>query len=393
MFMEKELPQAWLALTIGFLTSAISAINNWKVSPLIPTFMSEFNLSSYALAGVLVGIVGAVAVFVVLPGGLLVSRYGPKRVIALSLSATAIGSFSQVFAPSFALLLAGRALEGFGSALTLVSSSTLISNHFSSRHLGIAMGIFAAAPPLGSLISLNLSAVVSALYGWRTMWIIGSGLTLPVLAGLFLLKGERKSSAQDYSLRGSFSNASIWLIPLAYFAMVASGQCIWAWGPTYLSEVRGLNMSYASFIPTITSIMALLVSPFGGWLSDRTNVRKWVILAPLLVLGVLYPAVPYVATSYFAIMMILIGIFNNIIPAGVLSEVVKLSGPSTAVGLSVNYLYIQMSIMVGPPFFGLILDVTHSWEASFFSLIAFIIIGLLGILFATKYDRKKSDSR
>ena len=255
--MEKDLPHAWLALVIGFLTSAISAINNWKVSPLIPTFMSEFNLSSYALAGVLVGIVGAVAVFVVLPGGLLVSRYGPKRIIALSLSATAIGSFSQVFAPNFALLLAGRALEGFGSALTLVSSSTLISDHFSARHLGVAMGIFAAAPPLGSLISLNLSAVVSALYGWRTMWIIGSGVTLPVLASLFLLKGERKTVARNYSMKGAFSNAATWLIPLAFFAMVACGQCIWAWGPTYLNEVRGLDMSYASFIPTITSIMAL----------------------------------------------------------------------------------------------------------------------------------------
>jgi len=87
-------------------------------------------------------------------------------------------------------------------------------------------------------------------------------------------------------------------------------------------------------------------------------------------------------------MMILIGCFNNIIPAGVLSEVVKLSGPSSAVGLSVNYLYIQMSIMIGPPFFGLMLDVTHSWETSFLSLIAFVAIGLLGTLLAAKFGRK-----
>jgi predicted MFS family arabinose efflux permease len=387
--MERDLPQAWLALTIGFLTSAISAINNWKVSPLIPTLMSEFSLSSYALAGVMVGAVGAVAVFVVLPGGLLVSRYGPKRVIALSLSATALGSFSQIFAPDFGFLLAGRALEGFGSALTLVSSSTLISDHFSSRHLGMAMGIFAAAPPLGSLLSLNLSAVVSELYGWRTMWILGSALTLPVLACLFLLKGERKSAQQKYSIRDSFSNAGIWLIPLAYFAMVACGQCVWTWGPTYLNKVRGLDMNVASFIPTITSIMALLVSPFGGWLSDRTNVRRWVILMPLVILGVLYPLVPYVATSEFAVMMIVVGIFNNIIPAGVLSEVVKLSGRSSAVGLSVNFLYIQMSIMVGPPFFGLILDMTHSWEASFFSLLLFVLMGVLGVLVAGRYNRNE----
>jgi MFS family permease len=78
--------------------------------------MSEFGLSSYALAGVMVGAVGAVAVFVVLPGGLLVSRYGPKRVIALSLSATH-SSFPNLCA-DFIAASGGKGVEGFRSALT-----------------------------------------------------------------------------------------------------------------------------------------------------------------------------------------------------------------------------------------------------------------------------------
>jgi predicted MFS family arabinose efflux permease len=374
--MDREYPQAWLALGAAFFTLAVASLNTWKISPVIPTFIQEFGLSSYAVTGLLAGVSGIIAVIIVIPSGFIISRYGPRKMAIFALFAIVIGSLTQIFATDFTILFLGRILEGLGSALTLVSTSTLVSMYFPGHRIGIGMGIFSAAFPFGNVLGVNLSSVISSTYGWRVMWSLGIALTFPVMIMLLILK-NRKTVSKDKTIKTWFSSTQVWLIPTAQFAMVSAGIALVAWCPTYLNEVRMIPITYASFIPSITTMMAIIVGPLGGWLLDKFNIRKSIYLIPLAALAFLYPTIPYVGTQYLVLMMIVVGVFNNLISPWCLPKVVRASGPNPEIGMAVFYLYAQLGTMVGPTLFGAIYDVSHSWENSFLSLLIPIAMGLV----------------
>ncbi|HEY3481045.1 MAG TPA: DHA2 family efflux MFS transporter permease subunit, partial [Streptomyces sp.] len=105
--------------------------------------------------------------------GFLLERFTPRQVFLFSLSAFSLGTLLCALAPGFGMLMAGRVVQAFGTAVMLPLLMTTVMRLVPPERRGATMGtitiVIAVAPAIGPTIG---GAVLSSL-GWRWMfWIV-----------------------------------------------------------------------------------------------------------------------------------------------------------------------------------------------------------------------------
>ncbi|HEY9151998.1 MAG TPA: MDR family MFS transporter [Anaerolineales bacterium] len=121
--------------------------------------------------------------------GYLADRFGIKRVYLLGLGIFALGSFLCGLAPSLGLLIAARALQGFGGGIAQPLGPAQLYRAFPPKEQGTALGLFGialvVAPALGPilggwLVDVNL---------WRAIFFVNVpiGVIGVILGSQFLL--------------------------------------------------------------------------------------------------------------------------------------------------------------------------------------------------------------
>ena len=112
-------------------------------------------------------------------------RYGRRRSIVLASSLLVAPTIGAALAPSFALLLVFRALQGLCMPGLLTAGVPYITEVFAPRIGGRAMGYYVTALVAGGLIGRVGVALLAAAFGWR--WGIGLLAVLP-LAAAFVMR-------------------------------------------------------------------------------------------------------------------------------------------------------------------------------------------------------------
>src|SRR5438132_9565772 len=121
--------------------------------------------------------------------GPLSDRYGRKRSIVLASSLLVAPTIGAALAPSFALLLVCRALQGLCMPGLLTAGVPYITEVFAPRIGGRAMGYYVAALVAGGLIGRVGVALLAAAFGWR--WGIGLLALLPFVAAFVMRRTVR----------------------------------------------------------------------------------------------------------------------------------------------------------------------------------------------------------
>src|SRR5918995_6815904 len=93
------------------------------------------------------------------PGGALVDRWGPSRVIAAGLALVTIGGGLRAVVPEFALLLTLTFLFGAGIGVSQPSLPRLMRSRFPFR-LGVTTGIYASGLISGSIVGASLTGPI-----------------------------------------------------------------------------------------------------------------------------------------------------------------------------------------------------------------------------------------
>lgn len=108
------------------------------------------------------------------PGGLvsgaLADRYGRRATILAGLAVFLLGSVLAAAAPTFPLLLAGRVLQGFGSAIPATASTALLRDLYSGAGMARVLSFVMATFILVPLIAPLLGQIALGLGGWRLIF-------------------------------------------------------------------------------------------------------------------------------------------------------------------------------------------------------------------------------
>src|SRR5450631_3342940 len=120
----------------------------------------------------------------ILTAGALGDRIGAKRIFMAGFAIFTAASVGCALAPSAAILIAARAVQGFGAAILVPNSLALLSHAYpDEKQRGRAVGIWAAGASLALISGPLIGGGLIALVGWRSIFLVN----LPIgVAGLWL---------------------------------------------------------------------------------------------------------------------------------------------------------------------------------------------------------------
>ncbi|MHA7270181.1 MFS transporter [Arthrobacter sp. HLT1-20] len=147
------------------------------------------DLDGLPLYGLAFGITMATSVVSMTLAALWIDRAGPQKPLLAGVSIYVVGMLLSAFAPTMELLVAARALTGFGSGLDSVALYVCIARVFPAYLRPRMFGALAAAWLLPSIVGPALSGVVTDHFGWR--WVFGTVPVLAALAAVLVIRGTR----------------------------------------------------------------------------------------------------------------------------------------------------------------------------------------------------------
>jgi DHA2 family multidrug resistance protein len=118
--------------------------------------------------------------------GFLADRFGIKRIYLAGLSIFAFGSLVCGLAPSLPVLIAARALQGFGGGIALPLGTALLLRTFPASEQGMALGIFGIAVLVAPALGPILGGYLVDLHLWRYIFFIN-----PPIGILGIILGSR----------------------------------------------------------------------------------------------------------------------------------------------------------------------------------------------------------
>jgi MFS family permease len=175
----------WTILGVMTFCGVAYAVMFQSIPPILGTLINVLHIS-HAQAGALMSLFSLPTIFLALLGGVLVDRYGARIVGGSSLLIMVLGTAVVAFGSNYWVLALGRLVAGVGAAALMVAAPKVITSWYHKREIGLAMGVYNTAVPVGTILSLNFMGVTAFRFSWQVpIWI--SFATCMVALCLFLV--------------------------------------------------------------------------------------------------------------------------------------------------------------------------------------------------------------
>ncbi|WP_290652908.1 MFS transporter [Aquisalimonas sp.] len=228
-----------------------------------------------------------------LPLGVLLDRFGPRRVEAVLLGVAAGGSALFAVGESMTELSIGRALIGLGVSACLMASFKAFTTWFPSERLPLVNGCLLAFGGLGAMAATSPVEMLLGWVDWRTIFLgLAVACVVAALAVWLIVPEDRQEGSgatlrdQIAGLTGVLKSAFFWRVaPLAMLTQGGSLAIQGLWAGPWLRDVAGMDRQ--SVADTLLLIALSMAVGFAAWgiISDRLS-RRGLRPYQVLALGV-----------------------------------------------------------------------------------------------------------
>ncbi len=184
--------RAWLVLGAMSMLQFLIAVDVTVVNIALPSIGADFDVDAHSLTWVVVGYTITGGGLLML-GGRLGDLLGRRRTLLTGTAVFGAASLLAGLAPSFALLVFARLLQGAGEAIALPAAmATIVLMFPEGDRRSRALSVWAAVASCGLVLGFVLSGIITAHLGWRWIFLISVPFILVVLlAGVFLVERDR----------------------------------------------------------------------------------------------------------------------------------------------------------------------------------------------------------
>lgn len=240
-----------------------------------------------------------------LPLGILLDRFGPRRVQACLLLSAALGAVVFAVGTNLSHLVIGRALVGFGVAGGLMSAMKAIALWLPKERWALANGVFMTAGGLGALAATLPVELALEHYHWTNLFWGLAALTVFASAMIFFVVPERRGAPVTTTSLGEqlrecgrfLMDARFWRIAPVSMMGMASGMSIQGlWAGPYLRDVGGLDRPATAQVLFILAAALTAGFTLTGIAADRLQ-RRGFPLSRTMVWGVVFYAVVLAALA------------------------------------------------------------------------------------------------
>ncbi|UCD81156.1 MAG: MFS transporter [Desulfobacterales bacterium] len=269
-----------------------------------------------------------------LPLGVLLDRFGPRKIESFLLILAAVGALVFSRAQSVSGLVLGRALIGFGVSACLMAAFKAFVIWFQRQQLPLINGIQMAAGGFGALTATAPVEAALGITDWRGVFFILSIITLAIAAAVFFVVPEKRVENNSDSIKDQlngivsvFSSLTFWRIaPLTVTSQAAFLAIQGLWSGPWLRDVADFERAeVAQVLLTIAVAMVagfILIGAAAERLS-RLGVKPIAVaVAGMSAFMLVQTLLILEATSWARILWVLFGIFGTtgIVPYAALSQ-------------------------------------------------------------------------
>lgn len=400
---------AWL-LALGVLVNYFDRVN---LSVSHAALYTTFGISDVAF-GYLSGAYNWTYAICQLPIGVLLDRFGIRRIGRISTFLWSIASFGAAVTPGLGGLFSARFLLGVGEAPTFPANAKAIGYWFPPKERSFAMSIFDSAAKFASAIGVPLIGILLLKVGWRwsfaTTGLISFAYFLlfwrvyrdpkddPQLGHAewkYINEGtvpqiREKIETQQASLSYLLKQRKVLGLAVGFGSYNYVFYLLLTWLPSYLSSALHIDLLHSFLytgVPWLFATIADLV--VGGWLVDWMIQRGWDgnrVRKVLLVggtscgLGILGAADAHSPTRALIWISLSIGGLAAAAPVG--WSIVSLIAPRGSVGTVggiINF-STQISGIAAPIVTGYLISAQHSFGWAFLLAAGYLLIGIAGYI-------------
>jgi EmrB/QacA subfamily drug resistance transporter len=239
-------PRRWWALAIIAIAQFMVIMDTSIIGVALPEIQQALGFSQPNLSWVFNAYVVAFGGLLLL-GGRLADLHGPRRVFIAGFAILTGASLLTGLAPTEGILLAGRALQGVGSALIAPAALTLLMSLFAHdpRELTKALALYAAAAPAGGTAGVFLGGLLTSALDWRWVFFVNVpvGILVLIASRSVLPAIGRRPGSLD--LAGALSVTAA--LTLAVFGIVRAPEVGWT-SITTLASLGGSIALLAAFV-------------------------------------------------------------------------------------------------------------------------------------------------
>lgn len=179
------------------------------------------------------------------------------------------------------------AANGWFQGMGFPPCTRLMTHWFSPHRLATVMSVWNISHAIGAGAVLVLCGYLVK-YDWRLCFFVPAGIAavgaiglalalrdtpeslgLPPVAGTQDSRTEEGDPLWQTLKRFVFSNPYIWILGFANFFVYVIRYGVLDWGPTFLKEARGVELSHAGWTVAAFEASGVLGMIAGGWVTDR----------------------------------------------------------------------------------------------------------------------------
>ncbi|WP_049105908.1 CynX/NimT family MFS transporter [Burkholderia cenocepacia] len=244
------------------LASIVSALHVGKATIGLPSLQREFGGSLASLSGIMsvfpfVGVFGGIA------AGLLVRRWGDRRLLVTGLVILGLSSVAGAWAGSFALLLATRFAEGLGFVIVVVAAPAVLNRVTPPERRNFAFGLWSTFMPAGMALSMLVGPLLG---GWRNGWLAADA------------PSRQATTRIGPALRAVLASRSTTLLALGFATYNVQFFAVMTFLPVFLMQRLGVAVGAAGLISAAIVAACVIGNLTAGWLLSR-GARPGIVMA------------------------------------------------------------------------------------------------------------------
>jgi MFS family permease len=262
-----------------------------------------------------------------IPIGILLDRYGPRRIQSVLMVVASLGSALFAVSEDFSMLLLSRALIGLGVASALTAGMQALVLWFPRDRVPFLNGLMVMLGALGAVTATWPAELLLASIGWRELFGLLAALTAvcAILVHLVVPKAApAKSNAAPAGLKTVYGDPRFWrLAPVSASCIGTAWALQGLWAAQWFTDVDGFDRA-AVVQHLFTMAIALSVGAIGlGIAADRLRRRG---VGPEVLLGL-------VATAFITVQLALI--LRLPVPSYLLWSGVAATGAATVLSYAI----------------------------------------------------------
>ena len=261
-----------------------------------PSVMTNELMRDFTVGGAALGSLSAFYFYayagIQLPVGILLDRFGPRKLMSAALILCALASVGFAYSETLTSASIGRLLIGGTVGFGFVGTLTIAGYWFAPKRFALLSGILMTVGMLGGILGQAPLRLLVEQIGWRATILSLAVFAVVLAVAIFFIVPHRsaeqltrpKKSSPFIGLKAVTRNLQNWMCAAIGFGPTATLLAFSGlWAVPWLASVKSLPISQAAAIASAVFLGWAVGAPLLGWLSDRMGRRKPVIYIGLIV--------------------------------------------------------------------------------------------------------------